>query len=79
MASRKCFKTEEGYMRYKRREYERYYGSTQLYPPRRWDDSEIDFLINNYDTKVRDLSFVMQRPAKSIEHVKARLRKSGII
>ena len=79
MAKRSGFKSEESFRKYKQAEYERYYVSTQLYPMRRWEDSDIDFLIKNYDLPVRKLSVLLERSAKAIEHKKRLLRKQQLV
>lgn len=79
MARRHDFKSEESYRRYKRNEYTRYYGQTQLYPARRWTTEEEDFIVNNSDMFARDLSVYLQRSIKSVEHRKGVLRKKGLL
>lgn len=70
MAKKDRFKSEDTYRVYKRKEYARYYESTQLYERRKWEDEEVLFLINNYKLPTRELSAEMQRSIKSIEHCK---------
>lgn len=77
--SRKYFKTEEAYEENKIKEYRRYYVSTQLYEPRTWTDDEVKLLINNYSLTARELSNILHRSIKSIEHKKGYLRKHGLV
>lgn len=79
MAKKERFKSEDTYRAYKRKEYARYYESTQLYERRKWEDEEVLFLINNYKQPTRELSAEMQRSIKSIEHRKRILRDKHLL
>ncbi len=75
MARKDTFSSESSYKKYKKREYERYYASTQIYPKRKWTLWEIIFLKEHSNLTTMELSEILHRSVKSIEHKKRRIRE----
>ncbi len=79
IGKRDNFASEESYRKWREKEYRRYYTSTQLYKPRKWTDEDEDLLLKHYSLTAMELSPILHRSVKSIEHRKSVLRKRGLV
>lgn len=79
MPNKNLFASEDSYKSYKQREYDRYYGTTQLWAPRQWTDEELATLVRNYNLTARELSSILRRSVKSIEHKKKFVRDNELL
>lgn len=68
------FPSDAAYYRYKQHKYDRYYRATAIYERRGWTDREKDIVMESTVTD-RELSARLKRSIKSIQHMRARLRR----
>lgn len=76
--SRKNFKTDADYRKAKRKFYKYYYAGTANYRPRFWEENE-DVILINWDGTDRELSEVLKRSTKSIQHRRSRLKHCDVV
>ena len=69
--------TDKEYQERRLKERERYYGSTAYkYKPRRWTAAD-DKILSSFEGVDRELSDILKRSVKAIQHRRAKLKRDS--